>query len=113
MTCQALEQAREAVLNMKRRRPSHVQRHAHVKYHDKSAALPVASAPAPAGAGGYHRRKKHATAARPMSPTSAQAFALLRLAGEYGRLKDFVDAFWAQHIEVCCGVEKRCVVASS
>ena len=113
VTCHALEQAREAVLNMKRRRPSHVhQRHTHLKHHDKGAggggaALPVASAPAAAGAtGGYDRRKKHAAAARPMSPTSAQAFALLRLAGEYGRLKDFVDAFWAQHIEVCMwGVE--------
>lgn len=113
-TCQALEQARQAVLNMKRRGPLHAHRHVHVKNHARGsgAALPVTSAPA-GTAGGYHRRKKQAAAARPMSPTSAQAFALLRLAGEYGRLKEFVDSFWGQHIEVGVRFEMMCAVHGS
>jgi len=98
----ALEQARDAVLGLKDRSA-----HAHSKRNKGGGgggALPVASAKG----SNYHRRKK-TQAVRPMSPTTAQAYALLRLAEQYSSLREFIDVFWQQHIEVgsCSDVEKQ------
>jgi hypothetical protein len=76
-------------------------RQSHSKRKKGGAALPVASARGSGKENAYHRRRKtQAAVVRPMSPTTAQAYALLRLAEQYTRLKAFADDFWAQHIEV-------------
>lgn len=106
-TGQALQQARDAVLGMTERWHVSV---SHGTRRGKAAALPVAPLGARGGkeGGTYHRRRK--TRGAVVSPSSAQAFALLRLAEQYACLKDFVDDFWAQYIEVSESIQCRMAV---
>lgn len=92
-TGQALQQARDAVLGMTAR--WHVSQGTHT--HGKAATLPVA--PVNGDDGGVRHWRWKTRAAAVVSPSSAQAYALLRLAEQYASLKDFIDSFWAQYIE--------------